>query len=177
MPRVSTQVIAVSSVLGALSFISEVIRGPPFDIPFPLLPGTVSWDLTGIPMMISLLLYGPLSGLYTCLVGCSILFFRNPVGGLFKIIAEVSTILAYGLIRKGVIVRTSAAMISRTLVMTVANYYMLQFFYHIPETVVIGLLPPLAIFNLTQALINIIPAHLIHLKLKNFVSQPQYTAS
>lgn len=174
VPRVNTKIIAISSVLGALSFMSEMIKGPPFDIPFPLLPGIVSWDLTGVPMMISLLLYGPISGLYTCLVGCSILFIRNPVGGLFKVIAELATVLAYGLMRKGVILQTSTATVSRALVMTVANCFALQFFYGIPEPAVMGLLPPLALFNLTQALINIIPAYLIYLKLKSFISQPQY---
>jgi hypothetical protein len=70
--RLGTQELALASILGALSAMSEVIRGPPFDIPFPLLPGVVSWDITGLPMMVSLLLYGPLTAVYTCIVGCSI---------------------------------------------------------------------------------------------------------
>ena len=49
------------------------------------------------------------------------------------------------------------------------NYYMLQFFYKMPEVVVVGLLPVLAVFNLTQALINIIPAYIIHKRLRNLV--------
>jgi hypothetical protein len=34
-----------------------------------------------------------------------------------------------------------------------------------PEPVVVGLLVPIALFNVTQALVNIIPAYLIYLKI------------
>jgi len=151
-------VIAVASVLGALSVLSEIIPGPPFDIPFPLMP-KLTWDLTGIPMMVSLLLYGPVCAVYTCLIGCSIIFLRgNVYGGTFKLIAELATILAFGLLKRGVIVNSAAAVASRVVVMTIANYYLLQLFYGMPEPVVINSLIPIGVFNLTQALINIIPA-------------------
>ncbi|RLI45039.1 hypothetical protein DRO61_11385 [Candidatus Bathyarchaeota archaeon] len=159
---IGTREIAVASILGALSFLFEVVPGPPFDIPFPLYP-RVTWDITGIPMMISLLLYGPLTAVYTCLIGTAIIFLRGGIsGGLFKIIAELSTLLAYALIKKNIIVKATVASFTRVAVMTIANYFMLQFFYKTPEAIVIGLLPTLAIFNFSQAMINIIPAHIIH---------------
>jgi riboflavin transporter FmnP len=154
-------VIAVASVLGALSVLSEIIPGPPFDIPFPLMP-KLTWDLTGIPMMVSLLLYGPICAVYTCLVGCSIIFLRgNVYGGTFKLVAELATILAFGLLKRGVIVNSASSVASRVVVMTIANYYLLQLFYGLPEPVVISSLIPIGVFNLTQALINIIPAYAI----------------
>ena len=166
---IGTREIAVSSVLGALSFLCEVIPGPPFDIPFPLYP-RVTWDITGIPIMISLLLYGPFCAVYTCLVGGSIIFIRGNVsGGFFKVIAELSTLLAYASIKRGLMTKSAVAAASRVAVMTVTNYYLLQFFYKMPEVVVVGLLPVLAVFNLTQALINIIPAYFIHKRLRNLV--------
>ena len=169
MRKIDTRVIAVASVLGALSALSEIIPGPPFDIPFPLYP-KVSWDITGLPMIVSLLLYGPVCAVYTCLVGCSIIFLRgNVYGGIFKVVAELATILAFGLLKRGVVVNSAASVVSRVVAMTIANYYLLQLFYGMPEPLVISLLVPIGLFNVTQALINIIPAYIIYLKVRVMV--------
>ena len=166
--KLDTRQLAIASLLGALSIISELAPGPPFDIKFPLYD-RVSWDVTGIPMMISLLLYGPTTGLYTTLVGCSVLMLRNPTGGLFKLIAELATLFGYSILSKeGVILRSSLATASRVLVMTVANYVLLQAFYRIPESVVVGLLPVLAVFNISQALINIVPSLMITARIRHW---------
>lgn len=163
--KMGTKEIAAASLLGALAALSEVIPGPPFDIPFPLYP-KISFDVTGIPIMISLMLYGPLCAVYTCLIGCSIIFLRgNAPGGTLKLIAELATLLGFALLRKGVLPKSIAAITSRVGVMTIANYYLLQLFYQITASVVVGLLAPIALFNVAQALINIIPAHLICLRI------------
>ncbi len=49
--------------------------------------------------------------------------------------------------------------------MTVANYFLLPLFYGMSESFVVGLLVPIAIFNLIQALTNIIPSYLIYLRI------------
>ena len=49
--------------------------------------------------------------------------------------------------------------------MTAANYYLLPMFYFMPVSVVVGILPALAIMNGTQALINIIPAQIVYSRL------------
>jgi riboflavin transporter FmnP len=169
LQRLDTKKLALASILGALAAASEVIKGPPFDIPFPLLPGVISWDITGIPMIISLLFNGTIGGVYTSLIGCSIIFLRaNVPGGIFKLVAELATVLAFAAIRKGVVTKTVAAVASRVLVMTVANYYMLPIFYpayYPSEAAVVAILLPLAVFNLTQALLNIIPAYIIYSRL------------
>ncbi len=169
MQRLDTKKLALASILGALAAASEMIKGPPFDIPFPLMPGIVSWDLTGVPMMMSLLFAGPLAAVYTCVIGCSMIFIRGNVsGGLMKLIPELATVLAFAAIRKGFIRKSIAAVASRVLVMTVANYYMLPIFIpaHYPsEAAVVGILLPLAVLNLTQALINIIPAQIVYSRL------------
>lgn len=167
--KLNTRQLTIASLLGALSIISELAPGPPFDIQFPLYP-RVSWDLTGIPMMISLLLYGPTTGLYTTLVGCSVLMLRNPTGGLFKLIAELATILPYCILSKGVVFRSTLATASRVLIMTLTNYVLLQVFYSIPESVVVGLLPVLAAFNISQALINIVPSLMITARIRQRAS-------
>ncbi|MFC1486134.1 hypothetical protein ACFLRN_00360 [Thermoproteota archaeon] len=169
MQRLDTKKLALASMLGALAAASEAIKGPPFDIPFPLLPGVVSWDLTGVPMTMSLLVAGPLAAVYTCVIGCSIIFLRGNVGGgLLKLIAELATILAFAAICRGFIPKTIAAVTSRVLVMTAANYYLLPIFwskYYPSEATVIVILLPLAAFNISQALLNIIPAQLIYSRL------------
>ncbi len=175
MQKIGTREIAAVSVLGALSALSEIIKGPPFDVPLPLFPlyDKISWDITGLPMMLSLLLYGPVSAVFTCLVGCSVIFLRgNVFGGIFKIVAELATILAFGLLKKGVVVNSTAAVASRVGVMTIVNYYLLQLFYGTPEPVVIGLLGPIGLFNMTQALVNIIPAYLIYLRVRAALGGP-----
>lgn len=166
MRKIGTREIALASMLGALSALVEIIPGPPFDIPFPLLP-KVSWDITGLPMMVSLFLYGPLCAVYTCVVGCSIIFLRgNVYGGIFKILAELATLLAFALFNRGIVADSTAAIGSRVLTMTIANYYLLQLFYGMPQPLVVSLLAPIGLFNVTQALINIIPAYLIYLRVR-----------
>jgi len=166
LQKIGTREIGLISTLGALAALCEVIPGPPFDIPFPLLP-KVSWDITGLPMMVSLLLYGPVCAIYTCLVGCSVIFLRgNVYGGVFKVVAELATLLAFSLLKRGVVVNSVAAVASRVVVMTIANYYLLQLFYGMPEPLVINLLAPIGLFNVTQALINIIPAYIIYLRVR-----------
>lgn len=171
LQKLDTKKLALASILGALAAASELIRGPPFDIPFPLLPGVISWDLTGIPIMISLLFNGIIGGVYTSIIGCSIILIRgNVAGGIFKLVAELATILAFAIIRRGVLIKTGSAVISRVLVMTGMNYYLLPIFYsdfYPSEAAVVAILVPLALFNLTQALLNIIPAYTIYWRLSD----------
>ena len=159
--KIGTREVAAASLLGALAALWEIIPGPPFDIPFPIYPH-ISWNLTGIPMMISLLLYGPVSGVYTSLIGCSIIFLRgNFSGGILKLVAELATLLGFVLFKKSVVLKSILSVVSRVVTMTVANYFLLQLFYAMPEPTVVGLLVPIALFNVTQAFINIVPAYLI----------------
>jgi len=117
-------------------------------------------------MMISLLSYGPIPGVYTSLIGCSLIFLRGNVpGGIFKLVAELATLLGFVLLKKNIVVRSILAVTLRVTVMTATNYFLLQLFYNMPESVVVGLLVPIALFNLIQALINIIPAYLIYLRI------------
>jgi riboflavin transporter FmnP len=165
LQRLDTRKLALASMLGALSAVFEIIPGPPFDIPFPLYD-RVSWDLTGMPMIISLLFTGPIGAVYTCLIGCSFIFLRgNFYGGIFKLVAELATILAFAAIRKGFITKSISAIASRVFIMTVANYYLLPVFYGMPESFVVTILPALAIMNGTQALINIVPAQIVYSRL------------
>jgi len=121
-----------------------------------------------MPMIISLLFTGPIGAIYTCLIGCSLIFLRgNLFGGIFKLIAELATILAFAAMRRGFIPKSIAAIGSRVLVMTAANYYLLPIFYGMPISFVVSILPALAVMNATQVLINIIPAQIVYSRLGN----------
>lgn len=80
-------------------------------------------------------------------------------------IAELATLLGFALLRKHIVLNSTVAVTLRVATMTIANYYLLPFFYSIPVSTVVGLLVPIALFNATQALINIIPAYLIYLRI------------
>ena len=80
-------------------------------------------------------------------------------------VAELATLLGFVLLKKNIVVRSILAVTSRVAVMTVANYFLLQLFYNMPESTVVSLLVPIALFNVIQALINIIPSYLIYLRI------------
>jgi len=81
------------------------------------------------------------------------------------LIAELATLLGFMLLRRHIIFNSAVAVILRVAAMTVANYYLLPFFYPMSVSAVVGLLVPIALFNVSQALINIIPACLIYLRI------------
>jgi hypothetical protein len=110
--------------------------------------------------------YGAIPGVYTSLIGCSIISLRgNVTGGIFKLVAELATLLGFVLLKKNIVVKSTLAVTLRVTVMTVTNHFLLQFFYKMPESDVVGLLVPIALFNVIQALINIIPGYLIYLRI------------
>ena len=80
-------------------------------------------------------------------------------------VAELGTLLGFVLFKRSIFLKSILAVASRVGVMTVVNYFLLQLFYNMPEPVVVNLLVPIAVFNLLQALINIIPAYLIWLRI------------
>ncbi|MEM3703865.1 MAG: hypothetical protein QXX79_05570 [Candidatus Bathyarchaeia archaeon] len=176
--KIEVRGIAVASVLGALSAMLKLQAGPPFSISFPLYP-RIAWDFAEIPIMLSLLLCGPIYSMYTSLIGCSIIFLRgNVTGGIFKVMAEIATIIGYAAFRRNFVLDTAKATLSRVAVMTVANYFLLPFFYGkygtTPE-VAAALLTPIAVFNTTQALINIIPAYAIYKRIASKIYPAKWT--
>ena len=162
-----TKKLALASLLGGISALLEIIPGIPFDIPFPLY-NKVSWDLTGVPMMISLLSTDLIGGIYTVIIGCLFIFIRgNVYGGIFKIIAELTTIIVFFLIHRNFVIKTFGATTFRIIVMSIANFFMLPIFYGLPESFVISILPALAILNASQAIINIFIAKTIFDRIHN----------
>ena len=80
-------------------------------------------------------------------------------------LAELATLLGFVLLKKNIVTKSILAVTLRVAIMTVTNYFLLQLFYNMPEFDVVGLLVPIALFNMVQALINIIPGYLIYLRI------------
>ena len=77
--------------------------------------------------------------------------------------------MGYAVFRRNFVIDNCKATFSRIAVMTVANYYLLPIFYGryvMTSETAAALLVPIAIFNITQALINIIPAYTVYLRIK-----------
>lgn len=77
-------------------------------------------------------------------------------------LAELATIIGYAVFKRNFVLDTVKATLARVVVMTVANYYLLQLFYGMASEAVTVLLVPIAVFNVTQALINILPAYAVY---------------
>jgi riboflavin transporter FmnP len=135
-------------------------------IPFPWMP-TLKFDFTGIPITLSLLMYGPPSALTTSVVAFIAIIARSGdvVGASMKFAAEFSTVLglALGIKLTGRLVPRlrvglglSMGIVFRVAAMSLANVIVLPAFYGLPESVAYGMLPLIAVFNVAQGIITVL---------------------
>jgi riboflavin transporter FmnP len=135
-------------------------------IPFPWMP-TLKFDFTGIPITLSLLMYGLPSALTTSVVAFVAIIARSGdvIGASMKFAAEFSTVLGLALgfkltgkiiswLQKGL--GLSMGLVFRVAAMSLANIIVLPAFYGIPESVAYGMLPLIAIFNIAQGTITVL---------------------
>lgn len=166
MPEKASIMVAGTACLGALVVLSELfpIVGIT-DIPFPLF-SNLTFDPTGIPIMLALLLFGFVSGISTSLLAFLIISFRGNIrGGVMKGLAEGLTVIGFAVsykLTKKPWVATIGGVGLRVASMHLANWILLPIFYGIPEPVVLGLLPLIDLFNLIQGGINLAFALIIY---------------
>jgi riboflavin transporter FmnP len=158
-----------TAILAALVIVFDyTLKYSGFKIPFPWYPN-LKFDFTGIPIVLSLLMYGLYSSLTTCLVAGVGIVARsgNLVSAFMKVAAELSTII--GLFVGGVLVSrldvkstniakltgSLTGIVFRILIMSAVNLYVLPSVYRVPHSVVVGLLPLIALFNAIQGGITI----------------------
>jgi riboflavin transporter FmnP len=160
--------VAGTAVLGAVVAVLELSRF--LRIPFPLLP-FLKFDIIGIPMVIGYLSFGLLSGAATCFVSFAIISFRNPFSGFMKCLAELSTIIGAYIILRSKRMNTSlksktfavcSSIISRVVIMAVANVLFFPLFGGLTAQTVIALLPFTCPFNAIQGAISIIGGLIVH---------------
>jgi len=160
--------LALVAVFAALAIIlSPGISRISIPSPFFGLPYQV-WE---IPIFVAFLLFGPKFGLFVAGVGSAALIAFQPsllaAAGVLAFFAMLGgSYLAYKLVthnvakgitpstRKTVIAITAGAIIFRTWVMAVQNYYMLQLVYtSMTQSFLVSVVIPLvALFNITEPL-------------------------
>jgi riboflavin transporter FmnP len=166
-PRNRTAKLMGTSILAALVIVFDyALKYSGLKIPFPWYPD-LKFDFTGVPIAISLLMYGPDSALVTsAVVGLGILARSgNLLSASMKALAELSTVVGLHLGLRATAGRVAggawlgaasvAAVASRVVAMTIVNLYVLPNVYGVPVEAVIGLLPLIAAFNAAQGAITV----------------------
>jgi len=136
-------------------------------IPFPLFP-VLKFDFDGIPIVLSLLLYGPYSAFVTCFVAFVAILARSgaALSASMKALAEFGTII--GLVpfyktnsagSRGLAIISGVSM--RIAMMVFANLAAWPLVYQSAEAA-IAFIPFLAVFNAIAGVISISGGYLIH---------------
>lgn len=137
-------------------------------IPFLWLP-LLKFDFTGIPIALSILLYGLSSGATTSIVAFLAITFRSgkPVSALIKAIAEFSTILgiAVGLRlpsrwRRGASVLVGVAL--RIAAMSVTSLIVFTTYYGMAYDATVSMLPMIWVFNAIQGSLTVVVGYLLY---------------
>lgn len=166
--RQFTRRLTGTAMLAALAVIFDYgLKFSGLKIPFPGLP-FLRFDFTGVPVVLSLLLYGLSSGATTSIVACLAILARSGdiVGASMKAIAEFSTVLgiAVGLRlpsrRSGVSVTAGVAL--RIASMSIANLFVLPVYYGMARNVAVSLLPMIGVFNAAQGTLTVLLGFLLH---------------
>ena len=163
--RNSTARLTGTAILAALVIVFDyALRYSGLKIPFPWYPN-LKFDFTGVPIIMSLFMYGFPSAITTSMIaGLGILARSgNYVSASMKVFAELSTVFGLQL---GIRIQSKGddgtnyltwvlGLASRVIIMTAVNLYVLPNAWHIPMEVTIGLLPLIGIFNVIQGLVTI----------------------
>ena len=184
----NTRAISVTAVLAAVTVVlNPAVTG--IGIPAPYAPFLI-YQLWEIPIVTAFLLLGPKYGFSISTLNTVVLLAIFPgallLGPVYNLIANLSMLLGIFVIhriinhkasdtaskksaakRETVLVGASTALgiLLRVGVMTVVNYFVLRYEppigYALPEPVILGFLPLIAVFNATLALYTIPLGHVI----------------
>lgn len=164
-----------TAILAALVIIFDYsLKYSGLKIPFPWMP-FLKFDFTGIPIVISLLLYGLTSAATTSAVACLGIIVRSGdlIGGSMKGIAEFSTVLGIALglrfmsqfnigIRSIKTISIALGVLLRILSMSLWNLIVLPIYYGLTFNATVGMLPLLGVFNGIQGIITAFLGYLLY---------------
>lgn len=163
--------LAGTAVLGALVVVFDyAFKFSGLKIPFPFLT-VLKFDFTGIPIVLSYLVFGLSSGATTASIAFLGILIRSGdvIGASMKAIAEGATIAGMALWtrqtpRRGVLLSLACGLGLRIAVTSIANVIVLPLFYSNYYTfeAAVLLLPLLVVFNAIQGSISIGGGLLIH---------------
>jgi len=159
LTKLDTRRITGTAIMAALVILFDyTLRYSGLKIIFPWYPN-LKFDFTGIPITLSLLLYGYPSAATTSLVaGLGILARSgNMVSSTMKTLAELLQVtgLSLGKYEKKPLLEGVIGIACRVVGMTAVNLLILPKAYGLPHRAVISLLPLIALFNTLQGILNI----------------------
>lgn len=171
--KIDARTLAGTAILAALVVVFDyTMKYSGLKIPFPWLP-TLKFDFTGIPIVLSLYLFGFVSGVFTSAIAFVGILARSGdvVSSSMKALAEVSTIVGMKLaMRVASNFRRSAALAAgvsaRSVIMAFANLLVLPAHNQIPFLLVIGISPLIVAFNVIQGSISILGGYFIYEAIK-----------
>lgn len=143
------------------SGLKEILAFPPLRF--------LKFDLTGIPIVLSLLLLGLSSGATTSLVAFFAILARSGefVGSSMKALAEFSTILGMQLglrwpekFRRPISV--AFGVLFRVLIMTLANFVVQPLYYGYPFVLVVALSPLVGVFNVLHGCLSMLGGYILY---------------
>ncbi len=154
-----------TAILAALVIVFDYsLKYSGLKIPFPWYP-QIKFDFTGIPIIMSLFMYGFPSAITTSLIAGIGIFMRssNTLAATIKALAELSTVtglhIGQNILSKNQktpnYIAWGLGVVSRVIVMTAVNIYVLPNIYRVPMEVTMGLLPLIGVFNVLQGLLTI----------------------
>ncbi len=166
-----TAILTGTAIMAALVIVFDyTLKYSGMKIPFPWYPN-LKFDFTGIPIIMSLFMYGFPSAVTTSIIAGLGIFMRsgNWVSASMKVFAELSTVLGIHLglnlmsrDKKNMnYLSWALGLASRVLIMTGVNLYVLPNIYRVPMVAAIGLLPLIGVFNVVQGLVTIGLGHFL----------------
>ena len=171
MTRASIRLTGTALLATLVIVLDYALKFSGFKIPFPWMP-TLKFDFTGIPIVLSLLMFGPASALTTSLVALVAILARSGdlIGATSKFAAEFSTAIGLflGLKIGGKLSKryqffsgTLSSILFRVVIMSVVNLLLLPF-YGMPASTVYVMLPLIAAFNVAQGAITVLLGAFLH---------------
>ena len=157
-----------TAILAAMVIVFDyTLKFSGLKIPFPWMP-FLKFDFTGIPIVLSYLLFGASSAASTSLIACLGIVARSGdlVGGSMKALAEFSTVMGLAAGRRftgggdrvvsmrGAYIFASA-LLARITAMSIFNLVTLPWYYGVPFSVALGMLPLLGVFNGMQGALTV----------------------
>jgi riboflavin transporter FmnP len=130
----------------------------------------LKFDALGIPMMLSYLLFGILSGTITSLVGWFSISFRSPFSGFMKFAAEFSTMIGVYIVLRArsfsnvwlKIAALISGVLMRGIVMAMVNVLLLPIFTTTTQEFVLAWIHFIFAFNVIQGVISVFGGFLIY---------------
>lgn len=171
-PRNEMRALTGTAVLGALVVVFDYsLEFSGLKIPFVWMP-VLRFDLTGIPIALSLFLYGLPSAATTSLVASLgiLATTQDVIGASMKALAEFTTLLGFALASRFTrlcrVLPCLSGVALRVLAMSLASVAILPVFYSTPFSVAVLLVPAVAAFNVLQGSLSIFGGLIIYRAMK-----------